>query len=205
MRLLLLRHAETILNQDHRVQGLSQSDLTPLGQLQARALAGAVQEKRLEAIYSSPLARTLQTAEAVALPRAIAVQEVDSLKEADAGELEGLQASELSTLYPEFMARWHVDATAEMPGGESLQQVQDRVWPFLAGLQERYQDRTVAIVSHNFVTQVAIAKMLCMPTVGALNLRIDLASISEVQFSGGRWALVRLNDVCHLDSLPPNT
>jgi probable phosphoglycerate mutase len=201
MRLLLLRHAETILNQEHRVQGLSQSDLTPLGQDQACALAEALKGERLDAIYSSPLARALQTARAIAAARGIAVQEVDPLKEANAGEMEGLLASELSALYPKFMARWPVDATAAMPGGESLQQVQDRVWPFLGGLPERHQDQTIAVFTHNFVIQVVIAKMLGMPTVAALKLRIGLASISEVEWSNSRWTLVRLSDSCHLDTL----
>jgi broad specificity phosphatase PhoE len=205
MRLLLLRHAETILNQDHRVQGLSQADLTPLGLDQACALTEALKEERLEAIYSSPLARALQTARAIAAARGIAVQEVDPLKEADAGKMEGLPASELSTVYPDFMARWPVDATAAMPGGESLQQVQDRVWPFLGGLPEQHQDQTIAVVTHNFVIQVLIARMLSMPTVAALKLRIGLASISEVDWSNGRWTLVRLSDACHLGNLPPLT
>lgn len=203
MRLLPVRHAETMLNQGKRVQGLSQADLTPLGQRQCQALAGALKKEPLAAVYSSPLARALQTARPIAKHHGLAVQGIDALQEADVGDLEGLPASGLWALRPGFMARWGVDANAIMPGGESLQQVQDRAWPFVAGLQERHEDETVAIIAHNFVIQVLLARMLGMSTLDGLNLRIGLATVNEVEWRKDRWTLVRLNDACHLDSLSP--
>ena len=202
MRLLPIRHAETALNHDRRVQGLSQSELTELGRKQAHALAGALEQEPLAAVYSSPLTRALQTARPVAERRGLAVQAVAALQEADAGDLEGLPASDLRRLHPDFMARWGADATTAMPGGESLQQVQDRAWPFLAALPKRHEGEAVLVVTHNFVIQVALAKMLGMATLDAMNLRIGLAAVNEVEWRQDRWHLVRLNEACHLHSLP---
>ncbi|MFQ5861090.1 MAG: histidine phosphatase family protein, partial [Dehalococcoidia bacterium] len=129
MKLLLVRHGETDWNRQGKFQGHSDAGLTTLGTRQAQAVAQALGHYHPSALYSSPLLRAMQTAELIGRALGLEVTVLEGLKEADLGELEGLDSQTMRARYGQFYARWRQDpATATMPGGESLAQVQERAW-----------------------------------------------------------------------------
>lgn len=202
MRLILVRHAETQWNLEGRVQGRNADGLTERGRQQALALAEALAQESLTAVYSSPLARAVETASPVAQRHRLPVRLVEALQEADAGLLEGLPSSELRQQFPEFMAAWSRDAAAvAMPGGESLGQVQERVWQALQEIVAAHPDGTVAVVSHNFALQSLLCRFLGMPLNHFRRLRLDLAAWAELEVVGERVVLVALNETSHLRHL----
>ena len=199
MKLLLVRHGETQWNREGRALGRGEQRLTDAGREQASAVARVLSRENIEAIYSSPLKRALETAKTIGLVLGLPVNISEELVEVDAGELEGLTSEEMRTRNPDFMALWDRDpGNTVMPGGESLSQVQERIWRLAQCFMRERPEANVAAVSHNFPIQTVICKALGLPLSAFRNLRVDLASISALELHQDRVRLVLLNDVCHL-------
>src|SRR4030067_260206 len=130
IKLILGRHGETERNAGARLQG-GKSDL-PLnekGMNQARYLGLALKGEKLEAIYSSPLKRALETARAISAHHHLKVQTDPALAELDMGSIDGLDLAQTKETQPDFWKRWREeDYSVALPGGESVLQVQQRAW-----------------------------------------------------------------------------
>lgn len=199
LRLLLVRHGETQLNKEGRIQGINNAPLNATGSEQARALARALSADLPFQLYTSPVARALETAKVISDALGVPITPLDGLEEANAGALEGLTGAQMRQLYPEFAARWANDAgTAQMPGGESLLQVQGRAWGAIADLVQRHPDQTVVAVTHNFTIQTIVCAVLEMPLQNARRLRQNVGSITRLDLSPAGNALVSLNETWHL-------
>ena len=200
MRLVLVRHGETQRNREGRVLGRGAQRLTDVGRGQAAAVARALRRENIAALYSSPLNRAWETAEAIGSELGLPVQVAEDLAEVDAGELDGLTSEEMRARHPSFMTLWdHDPGSAQMPGGESLTQVQERAWQWVQGMVEKYPQDGVVAVSHNFPIETLVCKVLGVPLAAFRHLRVDLGSISAVELQEGRSHLVLLNDTCHMD------
>jgi broad specificity phosphatase PhoE len=200
VRLLLIRHAETEHNRDGRVQGQADIPLSELGVRQALALAEHLRHEPIAAIYSSPLARALTTAEAVAEPHQLPITVEPDLMEMNVGEMEGLSGAEMRSRFPEFLAEWVTERgpLLEMPGGESLLQVQERAWCVVERVRAAHHDETVAMVTHNFVLLSLITRAIEMPLHEFRRMRLSVSGLTRLRFRGDRTLLVQLNDTCHL-------
>ncbi len=198
----LVRHGETAFNRDGKGLGRADIPLTGLGERQAEAVGGAFSGVPVARIYSSPLARALRVAEAVARVVGIPVEAREELTEMDVGETEGLDFAHMRTRFPEFIRRWTGPDAAgtALPGGESLRDVAGRLATLAAELRDP-GGGDVVVVSHNFVIKVLLCTLLDVPLENFRAFQVDLASISEVSVRTGRVSVRRLNDVCHLDAL----
>ena len=204
MKLILVRHGETQLNKEGRIQGINDVPLTTTGTSQAQALAKALAEDMPFWLYTSPLPRAFETCRIVSESLQVSAVELEGLKEADVGRLEGLTGQEMRQRYPEFARHWDRDSGAtQMPGGESLLQVQQRAWPAVKDLKEKHSNDTVVAVTHNFVMQTIICKVLDMPLHRAQRLRHELGSIARLEIGHSQGELVSLNETWHLSSLVP--
>ena len=204
MNLILVRHGETQLNKEGRIQGVNDLPLTTTGRSQARALAKALAEDEPFWLYTSSLPRASETCRIVSETLQVSAAEVEGLREADVGRLEGLTGQEMRQQYPEFARRWNRDSGAtQIPGGESLLQVQQRAWLAVKDLMEKHPDDTVVAVTHNFVMQTIICKVLDMPLHRAQRLRQELGSIARLDIGHSQDVLVSLNETWHLSSLVP--
>ena len=204
MRLILVRHGETRLNKAGRVQGVNDEPLNATGKAQARAVATALDNDLPFHLYASPLTRALETAQTVSDALHVPLTTLNELREADVGDLDGMTIPEIRERYPGFMECWTKDSGAtRMPGGESLLQVQERAWPAIKKLVERHPDDVVVVVTHNFVIQTLISKLLEMPLHKARSLRQELGSITQLEFSESRQSLVSLNETWHLRDISP--
>ena len=201
MRLILIRHGETANNAGGVVQGRVDVPLNELGRRQAHALSLALRAEDVHAVVSSPLARARDTAAAIAAELGRTVTIEDDLAEMDVGEMEGLTGEQMRARHPEFLAVWASPAgpSLPMPGGESLQQVQDRAWATVERLRERYPDQTLVAVSHNFVISALACRAIRVPLAGFRRLRFNVASRTVIDFEPDRALVRHLNDTCHLD------
>ena len=104
--LWLIRHGESTGNRDRLLQGQEDLPLTDLGHEQARKLAGRLGRVVFDALYSSDLARALQTA--VTLGEALHLgAELDArLREIDVGSWSGLSSAQISERFPEEWRMW---------------------------------------------------------------------------------------------------
>ena len=202
MRLILARHGETDLNKSGRIQGANLDSLNQTGRTQARALANALKYELPFTLYTSPVPRAAETAQVIAGALTLTPETLEDLKEADAGELEGLTSAQMRERFPAFAERWAADSgTAQMPSGESLAQVQERAWRSLSLMQERHQEGVVVAVTHNFVVQTIICKVLQIPLHTSRRFRQDLGSITRVELDKERCVLVSLNETLHLQGI----
>ncbi|MFZ5720487.1 MAG: histidine phosphatase family protein [Pseudomonadota bacterium] len=148
--ILLLRHGETFWNREGRIQGHTESDLTPLGERQAQAMAALVADLvRREAgewrLVASPIGRARRTAETVARATGLSMETDPRLAEICCGAWEGKLRAEIAHHHPEVFAtrEWFFGA----PGGETFEDVTARAADWLAGLPPEPGRRVIA-VSH---------------------------------------------------------
>ena len=199
----LIRHGETEHNRIGVGLGHDDVALTELGKAQARALAERMEDAPLDAVFTSPLCRARQAADAIALAHGLAVEARDELLELDIGDTEGLPFAAVRERWPDFAARWLGEEVADavMPGGESLRQLAARLVPLLGEIQGRPAESVVAVVAHNFVIKTILCQLLGVDLNSFRVFEVGLASVSTVSLRGGRATVVALNDTCHLGGL----
>lgn len=201
IRIIVIRHGETEWNRLHRFQGRSDIPLNPKGNNQARALALALKNETITAIYSSPLERAIETAHHIGRfhPSTPLIKE-SGLMEMDLGDFEGMEAQRWAREHLDFQKAWEeTPATLPMPGGESLREVQQRAVDTLKRISEPYDpDSTLLICSHNFV----IISLLCFASKTPLNqfreLRQDNAALNIIYKDGTEFQVAKVNDCRHL-------
>jgi probable phosphoglycerate mutase len=163
------------------------------------SLALALKEAKIDAIYSSPLKRALDTAMAIASHHQLAVQVESDLREMEVGELEGVSTAEIGASFSQFLLQWRQGQGLEkLPGGESVVDLADRMWATVQFIIKKHQQETVVVVSHFFAVVVTICKALGWPLTRLERIRVQTGSISIIDLGDGRPHLVSLGDTCHL-------
>jgi len=202
MRLILVRHGETDTNKARLALGRADVELNEHGRWQAQRLALSLKREPIAAIYSSPLKRTLATAEPIASSHGLEVQVDDGLIEMDIGEMEGLTFQQVGERYPHFLQAWLGDQVAHeaMPGGERLLDVQERAWQAIERIRERQEHGTVAAVTHNFVILTLFCRVLGLELADFRRLRHGVAAKSVLEMGRDRIIVVGFNDTCHLEA-----
>jgi broad specificity phosphatase PhoE len=200
MKLILIRHGETEWNKQRRIQGCrSDTRLSPKGLEEADRLAAALCKERIDAIYSSPMKRAAETAQIIAEACKMKVEVLNELREIDAGALDGLFERELTgpyeTAWKELCSG---NATAPLPGGESLQDVQKRTSWAVDRMLEKHIDGTVIMVAHLLVNLVVVCQVLGIDLGRVARLRQAPASITILELTMQGNSLRLLNDTCHL-------
>lgn len=199
-RMLLLRHGQTELSRQRRYSGRGNPELTDVGRRQAQDAARYLSAKGgISAVVSSPLARAHETAKAAADALGLPVTVDDDLIETDFGEWEGLTFSEAAERHPEIHGRWLRDTSLAAPGGESFDEVSERVRRVRDRLIADHGESTVLVVSH--VTPIKTLLRVALDAGASVlhRLHLDLASLSIAEFYPDNGASVRLvNDTSYL-------
>ncbi|MBI4236624.1 MAG: histidine phosphatase family protein [Chloroflexi bacterium] len=214
MNLYLVRHGETDWNREGRVQGRADTPLNALGKAQAEALAAYLSRRLgqdLAAVYSSPALRARQTAEAIAAPLGLKLRLEEGLLELAMGEMDGVSLREMRDRFPDFFRLWTTDtASARFPGGETLSELQDRVWTAIQRIAKAHGSaETVVVVSHAFALYAILCKALGLSLNNYGRLHQDPGGVSLLVSRRGRrtddleveWTLTLLNQTSHLDGL----
>lgn len=199
LRLILVRHGESSWNEEGRVQGFYDAELSERGRQQAEHIAQALSPKKIAAVYSSPLKRALDTARAIAQAHLLEVHTDPDLKEIDLGELEGLTIDELRSQHSEFLREWREGrGSFRMPGGESLNELQERAWRAIRRIVPSHTQGAVVVVSHTFTNMSIICHALGLETSHFRRLKQDIAAISILDYDKKGFFLALLNCTCHL-------
>jgi probable phosphoglycerate mutase len=208
--LILLRHGETDWNRERRIQGQLDTPLNGEGIRQARAAARRLAAERARwglvpapggsapVMVSSDLMRCRQTAEPIAAALGLDCAHDARLRERGFGVFQGRTYPEVQRDDPERFARWmHRDPDFEVEGGESLRTFGARVESALVGLAVAHRGRTVVVVTHGGVLDVA--NRLCRGlAIGApRDFEIPNAGLNRLRFDGERFELLVWGDVGH--------
>jgi len=202
MRLILVRHGETMYNAQRRYTGQSDVPLNALGERQAAALGEYLATEHLDVIVTSDLERTRVTAEAIARYHGLPIQEDIDLRELAFGEWEGYTYDEVLARDAKLVAQWRADPTTYAPpGGETVAQLRDRCAHALRNWQTQYPEASVLWVTHGGLIGVLLCHVLGIDLKRRWQFRHDNASISEMHLSGDRVMIVRLNETAHIRAL----
>jgi len=197
LKLILVRHGQTLWNREKRVQGVSDIELSNRGKAQAEKLARSLQHERIETIVSSPLKRAVQTAEAINCYHRLRIELLDELMELDQGDFEGMAFPELMKQHGDFLKRWVADpASVVMPQGESLGELQNRAWGAVERIVEK--SKNTLVVSHNFTIMTILCKINNRNLSHVREVHVDTASKTVVNFENGSGTVIRFNDVDYL-------
>lgn len=197
MLLYCLRHGQSQFNAEGRIQGQQDAALSELGIKQAEALVTALAGQGIEAIYSSPLARALGTAEPIGRALRLPIRTDPRLMEIRAGVFENHLRSDLDRLFPEEYARWRSgDPDYAMPGGESRHDLMRRGAAALADIAAAGYERA-AVVTHGGLLVAAFKALLGVPA-GRHPFELENGSLSVLRLGEGEPKLLALNLVDHL-------
>jgi probable phosphoglycerate mutase len=200
-RIFLIRHGETDWNRIHRFQGRIDIPLNEEGKKQAHALALALKDEPLTAIYSSPLMRAMETARFIKVFHpSTPLFEKESLIEMDLGEFDGMEAEVWATKYQVFFKTWRSSpASLKMPGGENLQQVQNRAIDTVDHIIKLYPSGSALLLcSHNFVNRTLLCYALGKPLDKFRDIQQDPAALNLILKKEGRFCAEIVNDVSHI-------
>ena len=199
MNLLLIRHAVNDWVGDRLAGWTPGVHLNEEGLAQAAALAKRLDKTPLAAVYSSPLERTLETAQPLADAHGLSIQVRDGLGEARYGDWTGRSLKELreDKMWPVVQI---YPSGARFPGGESMREVQARIVAELDAIRDDHAGQTVAIVSHSDPIKMAVAHYAGLALDLFQRITISPASVTAFAFTEYGPHLVCLN---HTDPLPP--
>ncbi|MFJ4555937.1 bifunctional RNase H/acid phosphatase [Streptomyces massasporeus] len=200
---VLLRHGETPLTPQKRFSGSGGTDpsLSDVGRDQAeRAAAMLARRGTIQAVVSSPLARTRQTAGIVAARLGLDVAIDDGLRETDFGAWEGLTFAEVRERHPDDLNAWLASPDAEPTGGgESFAATATRLAATRDKLVAAHAGRTVLLVTHVTPIKTLVRLALGAPPESLFRMELSAASLSVVAYYADGNASVRLlNDTSYL-------
>ena len=195
-KMLLIRHGKTDWNADVRFQGSTDIPLNDFGYQQALKTAARLKSWQGVPIYSSPLKRAMQTAEAIST--GAPVIPLDGLTEINFGEWEGAFVKDIRKKDKKALDAWHRDGFFSIPGNaETWEQIYNRVNKAINVCQAREEER-IMIVAHGGILRAIIISLLQLDPHSAWRLAIYNCSISAIDICRGVNNLIFLNDTLHL-------
>lgn len=200
-KLILARHGETEWNVEKVFRGRADVNLNDVGIKQADLLGKHLCHWKLEAIYSSPVKRALDTANIVAHYMEVAVCIAEGLTDFDFGEWQSLSEKEVKRLYPALLDEWHSNPDkVRMPSGENLDDVTKRTAEVVDEVLSRHHGN-VLLVSHRVVLKVLICSLLGLDNSHFWNISQDVCGLTIFDYVDGRFVLTKHNDTSHLREL----
>lgn len=194
-----MRHTETEWNEQFRYIGRTDLPLSELGIQHADMMAKWFADVRLDAIYASPMVRTLETARALAGDRDVAVEKVDGLREIDFGAWEGLTHNEILEQDPDNFSRWLNDPeTQPIPEGDAWSSFEARVRQAFAAVTAEHAGETIAIVSHGGPIKVIIGDVMGIAAANYWQIYLDKGAISALVGDERGTRVTLLNDTCYM-------
>jgi probable phosphoglycerate mutase len=199
--LVLVRHGVT----DHTSRklfsgGLASGNppLTDDGRAQMRATGEWLQPMAdaIDALVTSPVRRTRESAEILAEFLDLDIDVEDGLAEMEFGSWDGLSFTEVGERYPDELASWIGDLDHAPGGGESFRTVEKRVLAGRDRLVSAYPQKTVLVVSHVTPIKTLVADALGAPLEALFRMELAPASVTVVSYfptrDGSSGAQLRL-------------
>ena len=186
-RLLISRHGEA--EYESPLISDAGGSLSLTGRQQARDLADSLADARVAAIYCSGMARAVQTAEIVAARLGVVVKVRDNLRELSMGEFAGQEYVE--GIYDDVLVAWDAgDHDARVPGGESGNEIRQRMAEELEAIVDLHRGETVLVVSHGGAIRVAIPQLASnVPDSFGTAHEVDHCALIEVDADADGWVL----------------
>jgi probable phosphoglycerate mutase len=196
--ILFIRHGENEWTKTHKLAGRTPGvHLNEQGRKQAEALGARLADSKLNAIYSSPLERTQETAQAIAkYHKSLVVQTHPGLLEVDYGKWTGRKIAKL-TKKKSWPVIQYYPSGASFPGGETMFEMQGRFVQTVNELATKHRGETVAIIGHADLIKSAVAHYLGVHFDLFQRIVISTASITTIMFTPMGPRVMAVNDTNH--------
>jgi len=193
LKVLLVRHAQSEANVSRMLQGQTDGNLTTKGLVQAHLLAEHLSDKSLDMIISSDLFRAYKTAQIVAEKQSLEVVTTQSLREWNAGVLDGLPAASLEKAI----------TNSQLPigeftpdGGESFSQLRERAVNFLSTIETLRQGQVIMVCTHGDLLRVLVGSILGKNLETSMTIEFDNTSYTTIVLNNnGKWIVKSINQV----------
>ena len=198
----LVRHGQTAWNKEEIFRGRTDVPLDETGLKQAELVSEYFKGMEIDAIYSSPLSRALQTAQKIAQFNDLKVQPLPGIIDMSFGKWEGRPHQEIrekdSKTYRQWVEEPHL---VRLPGGEGLDDVRVRAMAALEEVMRKHPEKTLVLVSHRVICKVLICAILNLDNSHFWQITQDTTAINLIQYRKGKYILSLMNETCHLKSL----
>jgi probable phosphomutase (TIGR03848 family) len=200
--LFLVRHAVNDFVKTGKLAGWTpEVHLNDEGKAQAEALGQRLADTRIQCIYSSPLERTMETAEAIRQHHPhLCIESNSAIGEVRYGDWEGMEIAALRQrkmwdIVQEYPSR------AQFPNGETMRAVQVRAVDEIERIVRRHPGQAVVIVSHADLIKMVLAHYLGMHLDNFQRIVVSPASISMLMVGHSRPYVACLNDTAHVQQM----
>ncbi len=164
LKIYFVRHAEAMGNVQEFFQGRTDCEISPKGARQLECLAERFRDIPIERIYSSPMKRTMSTAEAVNKYHGLEIIRDEQLVEINGGVWEGMPWIDIPKRYPKEYEVWENRMyDFEIENGESVRQVYERMKAAVTAIAAENHGRTIAVVSHGCALRTYLCYAMGMP------------------------------------------
>ena len=201
-KIYVVRHGQTAWNLEEVFRGRMDIPLDETGKKEVHLAGEALKDETLHAIYSSPLSRSMETAENIAKFQNIEVKPLEAIIDISYGEWEGVSLAEVQKKYPDLCALWLKEPhKVRFPNGESLEQVRVRTQNAIENLLEKHENENIALVAHRVPNKVISCALLGIDNSNFWRIQQDTASTNLFIYKEGQWIISYLNDTSYLKVL----
>ena len=196
MELFLCRHGQTEHNDNEIVQGQMDSKINGRGKEQAKELRDRLAEENIDKVYSSSMTRALETAEIVAEPHDVEIEEIEELKEVARAKFEGEQFEDL---IEEITSSETEDYLWKPKGGESLEELKERGVKFLNSIKGEQEGEKIIAISHGGTISSTILGILEHSSKNSYRIKQENCNINKLTWNAEEgWSIHSVNDISHL-------
>lgn len=203
VRLLLIRHAETVWNQENRWQGQVDTPLSAAGYAQAWQLARRLhrEQRSIQAMYTSDLRRARDTADIVGRVLGVTPKATTAWREMDIGTWSGLTTDEVATRHAEEWERLRQGEDVPRGGGETFSEFQGRLLRSLGAYVRTHTGQRIAVITHGGAVRALLLHCRGLDVSQFRQVeKIGNTGVSEVRvFPNGDAQIDSVNCVAHLD------
>lgn len=200
-RVILIRPGETDWNRQGRWQGWVDSPLDDYGKAQAKQLARYIRNIGMSALYASDSRRAVETADILSTQLGFPPVYDKRWRERDIGAWQGMTLNEIRAWYQDDYRKLQADIeNFRVPEGESRADVRQRVMAAFNDILVENKGSTVGILTHTTTTHMLLHSLVDGYDIYAAvlgNTAVTTIRLGE----SGRWELVALNDLSHLEGL----
>ena len=187
--LVLVRHGVTPHTVEKRFSGglpSANPGLSEAGPDQVRATATwlAPLAPSVDAVITSPVRRTRESAEIVGAVLGLPVGEEPGFAEMEFGRWDGMTFAEVAERHPDELEAWMGSMDVAPGGGESFRQVEERVLAALERVLKEHEGQTVVVVSHVTPIKTLVAHVLRAPLESLYRMELTPASVTVLSFYG---------------------
>jgi broad specificity phosphatase PhoE len=205
-KIYLVRHGQTEWNKKLTFRGRIDVPLNETGHREAQAISDALKNKNIGVIYTSPLKRSIETAQPIAKFFQLEIVPVQGFIDINYGDWEGLTFNEVKERYSDEYKKWEEKPDLiRFPHGETLDEAKERSFRAFKNIVKKNLGKSILIVPHRVINKVLLCALLGLSNSHFWEIKQDTGCINFIEYLNNRFILSLMNDTCHLKEVADGT